>query len=70
MKKYNPELLDKNRFVCISKADMLDEELMEQMKEGLDEEGAFDGAPYMFISSLSQFHMQELKDRLWQMLNE
>ncbi|GAK99238.1 GTP-binding protein Obg [Nonlabens ulvanivorans] len=49
---------------------MLDEELMEQMKEGLDEEGAFDGAPYMFISSLSQFHMQELKDRLWQMLNE
>ncbi|GAK88776.1 MULTISPECIES: GTPase ObgE [Nonlabens] len=70
LKKYNPELLDKNRFVCISKADMLDEELMEQMKEGLDEEGAFDGAPYMFISSLSQFHMQELKDRLWQMLNE
>ncbi|MGJ8683459.1 MAG: GTPase ObgE [Nonlabens sp.] len=70
LKKYNPELLDKNRFVCISKADMLDEELMEQMKEELDSEGAFDGAPYMFISSLSQFHMQELKDRLWQMLNE
>ncbi len=70
LKKYNPELLDKNRFVCISKADMLDEELMEQMKEELDEQEAFDGAPYMFISSLSQFHMQELKDRLWQMLNE
>lgn len=70
LKKYNPELLDKNRFVCISKADMLDEELMQEMREGLDEEGAFNGAPYMFISSLSQFHMQELKDRLWVMLNE
>lgn len=70
LKKYNPELLDKNRFVCISKADMLDEELIEQMREGLDEEVAFDGAPYMFISSLSQFNMQELKDRLWAMLNE
>lgn len=70
LKKYNPELLDKNRFVCISKADMLDEELIEQMREGLDEEGAFDGAPYMFISSLSQMNMQELKDRLWAMLNE
>lgn len=70
LKKYNPELLDKNRFVCISKADMLDEELMQEMREGLDEEGAFNGAPYMFISSLSQFHMQELKDRLWEMLNE
>ncbi|WP_438963109.1 GTPase ObgE [Nonlabens sp.] len=70
LKKYNPELLDKNRFVCISKADMLDEELMEEMREMLDDQGAFNGAPYMFISSLSQYHMQELKDRLWAMLNE
>jgi GTP-binding protein len=70
LRKYNPEMLDKNRFVVISKCDMLDEELIEQMKEGLDEEGAFNGAPYMFISSISQLNLIQLKDRLWSMLNE
>ncbi|AZQ43636.1 GTPase ObgE [Nonlabens ponticola] len=70
LRKYNPEMLDKERFVAISKADMLDEELMEQMREELDNQGAFNGAPYMFISSISQYNMQQLKDRLWQMLNE
>lgn len=70
LKQYNPEMLDKERFVVISKADMLDEELMEEMKIELDEQGAFNGAPYMFISSISQFHLQELKDRLWAMLNQ
>ena len=70
LRKYNPEMLDKERFVVISKCDMLDEELIGQMREGLDEEGAFNGAPYMFISSISQINLMELKDRLWQMLNE
>ena len=63
-------MLDKERFVVISKCDMLDEELIEQMREGLDEEGAFNGAPYMFISSVSQINLTQLKDRLWAMLNE
>jgi GTP-binding protein len=63
-------MLDKERFVVISKADMLDEELMQEMKEALDEEGAFNGAPYMFISAISQFHMLDLKDKLWEMLNK
>ncbi|PPK97134.1 MULTISPECIES: GTPase ObgE [Nonlabens] len=70
LRKYNPEMLDKERFVVISKADMLDEELMEQMREELDNEGAFNGAPYMFISSISQHNLTQLKDRLWAMLNE
>ncbi|WP_124979574.1 GTPase ObgE [Nonlabens xiamenensis] len=70
LKKYNPEMLDKERFIAISKSDMLDSELMQQMKEALDEEGAFNGAPYMFISSISQFQLTELKDRLWSMLND
>ncbi|MEO9952790.1 GTPase ObgE [Nonlabens sp.] len=70
LRKYNPEMLDKERFVVISKADMLDEELIEQMREELDNEGAFDGAPYMFISSISQHNLTQLKDRLWAMLNE
>ncbi|WP_298950388.1 GTPase ObgE [uncultured Nonlabens sp.] len=70
LRKYNPEMLDKERFVVISKADMLDEELMEEMKEELDNDGAFNGAPYMFISSISQHNLTQLKDRLWAMLNE
>lgn len=70
LRKYNPEMLDKERFVVISKCDMLDEELMQEMKEELDNEGAFNGAPYMFISSVSQINLTQLKDRLWSMLND
>ncbi len=70
LRKYNPEMLDKERFVVISKCDMLDEELIQQMKEELDDQGAFNGAPYMFISSVSQINLTQLKDRLWTMLNE
>ncbi len=70
LRKYNPEMLDKERFVAISKSDMLDDELMGELKEHLDNEGAFDGAPYMFISSINQLNLQPLKDRLWKMLNE
>ncbi len=68
LKKYNPELLDKNRLVAISKSDMLDQELMDEMKKELD--GEFKEIPYLFISSVSQLGLQELKDRLWVLLNE
>jgi GTP-binding protein len=70
LRKYNPEMLDKERFVAITKSDMLDEELMGELKEHLDNEGAFDGAPYMFISSINQLNLVPLKDQLWKMLNE
>ncbi|WP_194850896.1 GTPase ObgE [Nonlabens antarcticus] len=70
LRKYNPEMLDKERFVAITKSDMLDDELMTELKEHLDNEGAFDGAPYMFISSINQYNLQQLKDQLWKMLNE
>ncbi len=69
LRKYNPEMLDKERFVAITKADMLDEQMIGEMQELLDNEGAFNGAPYMFISSINQMNLQQLKDRLWQMLN-
>jgi GTP-binding protein len=69
LRKYNPEMLDKERFIVISKADMLDEELQKAIREDLDKKLAFNGAPYMFISSISQYHLTELKDRLWAMLN-
>ncbi len=66
--QYNPELLDKNRLIAISKSDMLDEELKKEMKVELDKQ--FKGIPYMFISSVAQQGLTELKDKLWQMLNE
>ncbi|WP_339712071.1 GTPase ObgE [uncultured Kriegella sp.] len=68
LRRYNPELLDKNRLVAISKSDMLDEELMDEMRVELDKDLA--SVPYMFISSVAQQGIQELKDRLWVMLND
>ncbi|PHS09225.1 MAG: GTPase ObgE [Kordia sp.] len=66
LKVYNPEMLDKDRFVAISKSDMLDEELEAEMKAELDETL---GVPYIFISSVAQKGIMELKDKLWAMLN-
>ncbi|NQY29076.1 MAG: GTPase ObgE [Flavobacteriaceae bacterium] len=66
LKVYNPEMLDKDRFVAISKSDMLDEELEAEMKAELDKTL---GVPYMFISSVAQKGIMELKDKLWAMLN-
>ena len=68
LKRYNPELLDKERLIAISKCDMLDGELMDEMKIELDKD--FQGTPYMFISSVAQMGITELKDKLWQMLND
>ena len=68
LRKYNPELLDKERLVAISKSDMLDDELMDEMRTELDKD--LDGIPYLFISSVAQQGLQELKDYLWRLLNE
>ncbi|GER57910.1 GTPase Obg [Patiriisocius marinus] len=68
LKRYNPELLDKDKLVAISKSDMLDEELKAEMKVELDKD--FKGIPYMFFSSVAQTGLMELKDKLWSMLNE
>ncbi|WP_203293941.1 GTPase ObgE [Luteirhabdus pelagi] len=68
LRRYNPELLDKERLVAISKSDMLDEELKAEMKQQLDED--FKEIPYMFISSVAQQGLVELKDKLWEMLNK
>ncbi|WP_295178240.1 GTPase ObgE [uncultured Christiangramia sp.] len=66
LRRYNPELMDKDRLIAISKSDLLDEELKAEMKTQLDKELDF---PYLFISSVAQKGLQELKDKLWQMLN-
>jgi GTP-binding protein len=67
LKRYNPELLDKDKLVAISKSDMLDEELKAEMKTELDKD--FIGIPYLFFSSVAQQGLMELKDTLWKMLN-
>lgn len=64
LKKHNPELLDKDRLLAISKTDMLDEELKEEIKAELPT-----GVETIFISSVAQTGLQELKDKLWSMLN-
>ncbi|MEK6450233.1 MULTISPECIES: GTPase ObgE [Myroides] len=67
LRRYNPEMLDKDRLLAITKCDMLDDELKAEMKEQLDAE--LEGVPYMFISAIANQGMQELKDKLWKMLN-
>ena len=65
LEKYNPELLDKDRMLAISKSDMLDEELKEEMKAELPED-----IDCLFISSVTQQGLTELKDALWQNMNK
>ena len=66
LRRYNPEMLDKERLVAISKSDLLDEELKIELKQILDNELAVD---YIFISSVAQKGIVELKDLLWKQLN-
>ncbi|HLP73728.1 MAG TPA: GTPase ObgE [Bacteroidales bacterium] len=63
LKMYNPELLDKRRVLAISKSDMLDEELMNEMRNDLPE------IPRVFISSLTGTGITTLKDMIWRELN-
>ncbi len=63
LKQYNPELLDKERLLAISKSDMLDEELIEEIKKDLPD------IPSLFISSIAHLGLVELNDSIWEMLN-
>ncbi len=67
LRRYNPEMLDKDRLVAISKSDMLDDELKAEMKAELDVD--FKDISYLFFSSVAQQGLMELKDKLWAMLN-
>ena len=67
LRRYNPEMLDKDRLIAISKSDMLDDELKVEMKAELDKTLPVE---YMFISSVAQQGITELKDKLWKMLND
>ncbi|WP_044399795.1 GTPase ObgE [Lacinutrix sp. Hel_I_90] len=66
LRRYNPEMLDKDRLIAISKCDMLDDELKAELSEQLDNELPI---PYFLISSVAQQGLTELKDALWKALN-
>lgn len=61
LRKYNPELLDKNRVLAVSKCDLVDEERKAEIAATLPKD-----IPTIFISSAAQWHIQELKDLIWE----
>ncbi len=68
LQRYNPELLDKNFLITISKSDLLDAELKQEMQQQVSE--SFQDLEVIFISSVAQTGLTQLKDRLWELLNE
>ena len=64
LKEYNPELMQKPRVLAVTKSDLLDEELEQEMRTQLPE-----GIPSIFISSAAQKNLNELKDLLWKEIN-
>jgi GTP-binding protein len=63
LEEYNPELLDKKRLLVISKSDLLDEELTEEIKKELPP------VSYHFISAVANLGLVPLNDTIWSMLN-
>jgi GTPase len=65
LREYSPELLDKDRLLAVTKCDMLDATMIEQLREELPA-----GVENVFISSVSGLGLDELKDKLWQLLQK
>ncbi|MBR3682686.1 MAG: GTPase ObgE [Tidjanibacter sp.] len=65
LRQYNPELLDKERLLAITKCDMVDDEIIAHLKTELPQ-----GIPAYFISSVAMQGITELKDALWAVLNK
>jgi GTP-binding protein len=64
LQQFNPELLDKQRILAISKADMLDQELIDEIKPSLPKD-----IETVFLSSVANIGVMELKDKIWRALN-
>jgi len=64
LQEYNPELLDKQRILAITKADLLDEELMKALTPELPT------VKHLFISAITGYNIDRLKDMLWEELND
>jgi GTP-binding protein len=61
--QFNPELLDKSRILAITKSDLLDDELKSEIKKDLPD------IPFVFISSIANKGLMQLKDLIWGELN-
>ena len=66
--KYNPELIDKDFIICFSKCDLMDEELLQELKIIIKKE--FKSIPYIIVSSVSSIGILDLKEKLWKTLNK
>ena len=64
LRNFNPDMLDKHRVLAVTKCDLLDDELIEMLKETLPQD-----LPVVFISSVANMGLTELKDLLWKELN-
>ena len=64
LKQFNPDMLDKHRVLAVTKCDLLDEELIEMLRDTLPED-----LPVVFISAVTGYGLEELKDVLWRELN-
>ena len=65
LEAYNPEMLQKDFLIAVSKSDMLDDELKTAISKELPKD-----VPHLFISSVAQIGLVELKDALWKMLQK
>ena len=65
LKKYNPEMLDKSRLIAITKSDLLDDELIDEIRFKIKEKIKQE---FIFISSILNTGLVELKDKIWEML--
>lgn len=68
LKQYNPELLDKQRVIAISKTDLINKKRMDEIS--LEIQKKINDIPFNFISSVSNSGLTELKDGLWKVLND
>ena len=64
LRQFNPEMLDKHRVLAVTKSDLLDDELIDLLKDTLPQD-----LPVVFISSVTGRGLSELKDVLWKELN-
>lgn len=65
LEKFNPQLMDKHRILAISKCDMLDEELIDEIRNNLPKD-----IPTVFISAITGYGLTELKDTLWRAITD
>ena len=68
LKRYNPELLDKQRLIAISKSDLLEEKQISKIKKNISNK--IKNIPFEFISSVSNIGLIQIKDLMWKVLNE